>query len=839
MKRTLQLTTGIATVILAMALPGAAFAQDAPASNGTATTTDAAKTATADAKANPKDDSQVGEIVITGSRNPMKVLETSYGVSVLNQEAISKTNPVGLTDLASSVPGLQGEYANGEANSNLNVRGTEAGFISFISLQEDGLPTQYSPFFSEYEIRNDLSYGRVEAVLGGPSGIFTAQGAAATLNFQSRLPTKSEGEVKASIADFGEYRVDAFVGGPLDSKGLYAAVGGYFRQSNGSRNLGFMGNNGGQIRANIRKVWPNARLSFAVKHIDDRTDYVNPLPVDVSGTYPKALPGFNARDDSLVGPDLRFIDALSSNGRQRRDLATGQQAKITQFTLSGEYDLSDRVTVSNKMRYAKTKTSSLDVRGFANSSLENGATFLAAQLATLRAVYPTTASVRLVRASDGSVVANPATMNGNGLITSADTIDYFRDNSHFIDQFELNYKGERVKLTGGVQFWKINANSGMVSDRILHDIRNHASRMDVQALDASGRIVGHLTDNGVLTYSDVNNWGGLDTTSINPYANAEINVTSNFRIDAGIRYEHSTIKSWAEDVSFNAPVPASNYDASTLATRTLSVTPNGNFVHGSTTMESVSWTIGANLKLASDLAIYGRYASAGDMGFNNEFAFFSIPGFGTPANSNMGLTNKETRLNFGEVGIRYLGRVISGSITAFYTLHKNSGIVSVNSNGANIITPVDTKAYGAEFWFDVKPSDIFKVSFSGVVMSSKKTGSGFNSIPTYRLPGTQLRVSPTLTLGSLDINLTGQYYSTRWADQSATRKLPAYLDLSGTIGYEFAHGFKLSVQGRNLLNKLAFTSGNFREGFTQGPSPYGYASAVPGRVFRLVADVNF
>lgn len=833
MKRAFYLTSGIATAALATAMPVAAFAQDAGTPQATASDSGGKD------HAKKESDSQVGEIVVTGSRNPMKVLETSYGVSVLNEAQIARTSPVGLTDLASSVPGLQGEYSNGEVNSNLNVRGTEAGFISFISLQEDGLPTQYSPFFSEYEIRNDLTYGRVEAVLGGPSGIFTAQGAAATLNFQSRLPTTPEGEIRATISDRGEYRTDVFVGGPITNDGVYGAIGGYFRRGTGSRDLGFVGNNGGQIRANIRKVWSNARLSLSIKHIDDRTDYVNPLPVDVSGKYPKPLPGFNARDDSIVGPDLRFVDSITPGGRVLRDLADGQHAKINQITLSGEYDLSDKVTVSNKMRYVRTRTSSQDLRGHANGSLENGATFLADQLAVLQPYFPTATSVRLVRASDGSVISNPGTMNGNGLITSSDHIDYFRNNTHFIDQFEVNYNTKRLKLTGGVQFWSITTNSGDIQDTVLHDIKNHANLLDVEALDANGNVVGHLTDHGVLTYSGLDNWGGLDTTSINPYLNAEVNVTDNLRVDAGIRYEHSTIKSWAEDVSFGVPVPASDYNPNTLATRTLAVVRNGSFVHGRTTMTSVSWTVGANLKLSSDLAVYGRYASAGDMGYNNEFSYFSIPGFGAPADSNMRLTNKETRLKFGEIGVRYLGPVVSGSVTAFYTLHKNSGIISVLSNGVNVVTPVDTKAYGAEFWIDVKPSDIFRVTFSGVVMNSKKTGSGFQDIPTYRLPGTQLRVAPTLTLGKVELTATGAYYGMRWADQSATRKLPPYLDLSATAGYEVRNGFKLSVQGRNLLNKFAFTSGNFREGLTQGPSPWGYASAIPGRSLYLVADVKF
>ena len=826
----------LARTLLAGASMGALLST-APALAQTAAPTSAPAATTSDA--DNDSGAQVGEIVVTGTRNRMKVLETSYGVTVLNQEAIQHTNPVGLTDLASSIPGLQGEHANGETNSNLNVRGTEAGFISFISLQEDGLPVVYSPFFAEYEIRNDLSYGRVEAVLGGPSGVFTAQGAAATLNFLSRLPRTTEGEAKLSLTDFGEVRADAFYGGPIGHDGWYGAIGGHYRQSNGSRDLGFVGNRGGQVRASVRREWSNGSISLAYKHIDDSTDYVNPLPVDVSGRFPTALPGFNARDDSLVGPDLRFVHSISPGGAITRDLARGQHENSDQFTLAAEYHASDSITISNRMRYNNINTSSQDMRGFANASLVNANAYLASQLPVLQAAFPTATSVRLVRVGDGSVVANPGTMNGNGLITTSDAIDYMRHNKHFIDTFEVNYHNDRLNLTAGLQYWSVQQQSGMVSDRILHDITNHAHRMDVEALNASGQVVGHLTKDGVIAFSDVNNYGGLDTTSVNPYFNAQLEVSNNLRIDAGIRYEHAVIDGYAQDVNTGVANNGPYYDPRSIATYTYAVLPNSQSITGHTSWGAVSWTIGANLKLSSNLAVYGRYASAADMGFNNEFSFFSVPGFGTPASAHMGLTNTPTRLNFGEVGVRYLGSVVSGSVTAFYTLHKNSGVILALSNGGNQVFPVDTTAYGAEFWFDVRPSDNFNISLSGVVMDSKKTGSGFNAVPTYRLPNTQLRISPTWTLGRVRINATGQYYSTRYADQAATRQLPAYLDLSAGIAFQVNDALTLSLEGRNLTNAFAFTSGNFREGFTQGNSPFGYASAIPGRVLRLVADARF
>ena len=156
------------------------------------------------------------EIVVTGSgRGNLTALQTSYGITILNADDVSRNNPVGLADLVDAVPGLQGEFANGETNTNLNVRGTNGGFNAFISLQEDGLPVQYSPFFAEFELRHDLSYERVEAVLGGPSGIFTAQGAAATINYISRRPLTTEGEVGLAVTDYGQLRTDFFYGGPI------------------------------------------------------------------------------------------------------------------------------------------------------------------------------------------------------------------------------------------------------------------------------------------------------------------------------------------------------------------------------------------------------------------------------------------------------------------------------------------------------------------------------------------------------------------------------------------------------------------------------------------------
>ncbi len=814
------LLRSISTTVLCLSAFNAALAQDQTTSTASS-------------------DSFLDEIVVTGSTSGRTALETSYGVAAINAEDIFKDNPVGLTDLVDSIPGLQGEFANGEVNSNLNVRGTQAGFMAFISLQEDGLPVQYSPFFSEYELRYDLSYDRVEAVLGGPSGIFTAQGAAATINYISRMPTEETYKARFSVTDYGQYRGDLFVGGPIGDNGWFASLGGHYRRGDGIRDLGFTAANGGQIRANVKKEFENGSMTLAYKRIDDRTEYYAGLPVDVTGKHPRTLEGFDARDDTLVGPDLRYIDAKRPGGIARRDLADGQRSKTDQITLSFDYDIADNWSVTNKARYNKIRTNSHDLRGGANASLREAEDYVAEQLPVLAAAFPTTDSVRLVRVNDGQVITDPSALNGNGLLTISDTIDYTRRFEHFIDDLQVKYEGDRLNATFGLQYWDITSKSGDLQDQFLHDIQDNAMRYDVEALDAAGNVVGHLTDAGVITYGSLDNYGGLDTESINPYVNLEFDVTDRLRIDGGLRYESSDISGFAEDVSFVQPLPDSLNNPLVLADNSRLITRNGTILTGKTDFDEISWTVGGNYTLRDNLAVYGRYASAHDMGFLNEFSFFSIPAFGAPAGSNLGLTDDPTRLKFGELGMRYLGDMVSGYVTAFHTKHKDSGVIMVTDNSANVIIPVDTKAYGAEFEFDVRPIDNVNLNISGVIMDSERKGDGFSGKPLARLPETQLRFAPTWYLGNAELFATVQYYSKRYADQAITRKLPSYTSFDAGVSYLLKDNIRLTLQGNNLTDELAFTAGNFREPLVQGNNPYGYAQAIAGRNFRFSVDVDF
>ncbi|MCY4278202.1 MAG: TonB-dependent receptor [Gammaproteobacteria bacterium] len=786
------------------------------------------------------DTSFLEEIVVTGSaRRGRAALETSYGVAVLDSFLIRRGAPEGLTELVDAMPGLQGEFSNGEVNSNLNVRGTQGGFMSFISLQEDGLPVQYSPFFSEFELRHDLSYDRVEAVLGGPSGIFTAQGSAATINYISRRPTSTEGEARVSVTDYGQYKMELFYGGPIGDSGWHGTIGGFFRQGDGIRDTGYTAASGGQIRASAWKEFDRGTFTIAYKKIDDAAPYYNPLPTStIDSNSPDALVGFDARKDALAGPDVRIINSKRPGEIAPRDLSDGNQSLTDQLTLSLDYELGGNWSVSEKFRVSSIQTIAHDFRGGSDTAtLLQAPAYLASQLASLQEAFPTTESVRLTRVNDGMVVANPASLNGNGLLAIHDSIEYDRKVDNFINDLRVNWENHRVLFTIGLQSWDVRSDSFNIQDQFLIDIRPNAMRYNVEALDGDGNVVGHLTDNGIITHGSLDNYGGLDIVSNNLYVNVEFSLTDSIRIDAGVREERGEMSGWGEDVSFGVPIADSLNDPLVLADNSRSITRNGDIQTGETDYDSRSYTIGGNWAVTDQLAVYARWAQAQDMAFQNEFTFFNIPGFGTAAGSNLGLTDEATELEFAEIGVRYIGDRISGFLTYFDTVHKKSGNVEVDERGVNFFVPVDTIADGVEFWLDAEVLPNFDVNFSGVVMNSEQEGAGNQSAtPVPRLPETQLRLSPVLHLNKAQIFANAQYYGERWADRGDI-KLPSYTQFDLGVSYDVSPAMTLTLLAKNLTDAWGFTSGNFR-----GPVPGAtvrYNSTIPGRSFVVSASYAF
>jgi outer membrane receptor protein involved in Fe transport len=803
-----------------------------------------AQTSTA-AAASAKPTSELDEIVVTGTTIAQKILETSFAVTAVDQETLQNSPSIGLAALLTSVPGLYGEASAGEINLNISSRGVRGGFLEYISLQEDGLPFLYNGFLEELELRRDMTYSGMQVTRGGPSGVLTSNGAAAIVNFISRKATDTpEGEVSVSYYNYGEVRTEAFYGTPIGNSGdTSATIGGYYRRGDGVKNVGYDANDGGQVRASITHNFEQGSFTVNYKHIDDHTQFYLPQPVKITqdGSVQRIspIPGFNASTDYLQGADTQIVNIKSPNGNgQTINLQDGIWERSDTATFQVAYDWQNGLRWRDSLRIAKINSIDNDLRNLGgNNQIYNATSFLATdpRVANLISTFAPQGAVSaaLVRVGTGAVIANPATMNGNGLLTEMGANQFTQTSNEIINDSQLTFHTDKNDATLGLLSWNVNMDVSQIGVDFLLDVKNKANLIDVAAVNGAGKTVGHLTDKGVLAYDEGFANGTVSIKSNSLYFNDQFRPIDPLRIDAGVRYEKVKYKSTSEDTVSNPPLSGVP-DPSVLADQTGAGYGSGTYTNGRTDLSGTAWTVGANYLLADNFSVYGRFSNAFDTGIAN-FGVF-CPGSGC-------LPSALTRLRFGELGVRYSTQTFYAEVTGFRSTNTHISEV-IDNNGGQIF--LDNVATGAEIDAKWRPIDVFTLDFGGVVQHSKLTAVGgttsFDGNQIDRLPNVMLHLTPTVSLanGRASAYATVSYYGKRWGDLANTLQLDAYADLAAGVSYKVTPKTTLSVQGTNLTDKFSITEGNPRgNSVIAGTNSYGFARANLPRVIKATVDVKF
>lgn len=768
-----------------------------------------------------KKENQLNEIITTGTnRTAMTVLETSYATSIMTpKDMVRESAGMGVIDMLKGVPGLYGQSSGGEVGSSLSPRGLSSNFFTYISLQEDGLPVQYGGTYNEMQVRNDLTFGRVEVIRGGPSGVFAPNGAGAIVNFISYMPEGDPiGKVRLSVTDYGTTKGEFVYGGKMAEK-WYATIGGYYREGRGIKPRGYTNQLGGQIRAKVKREIEGGAITLSLKLIDDATPLYMTLPNQLSSDGKLSpIPGYNSQTQALAGPQTRFAFFRDQFGWSRDpgngipfDLAEGIHTKSKQLTFKFEKEFNEHISISNHTRVSLLKHNQTDFRnGGGNESIQKVSDYIAANEAGyLSAIGNGATAIQLKRHIDGGILSNSS--NGNGLVAPYKMLTDGNTRNVIINDFKFNIEAGGHHITIGNMYFNTLMKSYGAEQMMLIDLKEHANVIDIVGIDGTGAEVGQFTDGGVFPNSIYTIVGGNETQSISFIANDEYQVNDKLKIDAGVRYE--TINYSLDGVAFNG----SNY-------------------YQQRTFHDVAWTLGGNYKLNEKNALYSRYASGFDFGTRT----WDLWG------SNVADIDL-TRLVFSEVGFRHNGEIFAGALTAFRSVNKNVN-KTTGDQGQSI--SYDNVAMGLEFQGTVYVSTNFNVGLSGVVMNSELTGGAgkdlgdANSIlgkrPS-RTPNVQLRVTPTLYFanrkGQIDANI--HYIGNSYGDLMNTLEFPGYLLIGTGVHYEVYKNITLGLQTTNLTNAYGFTEGNPRGNVVSASdSPYAYARPILPRslLFTLTFD---
>ena len=781
---------------------------------------------------------ELEEIVVTGTTTKRRTkIETSVAITTADRGAMDRKVPAGTGDVLELVPGLWVEDSGGETAANVAVRGVVGqDQFRFVGVQEDGLPVIYSGELADQILRQDITIERLEAVRGGTSGVLTTNGPAALVNFITRRGTdEPEGDFRLTVSDYGTLRPEFFYGGPLTDD-WKIGIGGYWRTSNGVRNPGFTADRGGQVRVNLTRDLDNGVLNLSYKKLDENNIFYLPIPLQDQDD-PRGIPGFDPNYDTLVSNGMAGIGLRTPEGMRDFDLQDGFVTNADFFGLSFDYDFNDSLSIHNKMRYSDIYINGVAALNFSNAGLQlardyitnNSSALLAAEELAGRGAVDT----RLRYAATGEIIADPGSINGNGLVTTGLTLIQPRIFEEFIYDVRIAHQGDRNAFAVGVLYAASHVSRGVDLASFLTDVRGQPNLIDLVAIDAAGNVVGSQGENGILHPNIFGNNGSGDMDSISVYVNDEFQVTDNIRIDGGLRYE-TVDMDWSNEKFAVQPLPGTENDG--ITGNNMGNFGTGVFVPGDASFDELAWTAGFNYTFSDSLAIFGRYADN-----------FEIPRFGKgPESGNAGQT---TSITSYELGVRYyLGDTLGLSAVLFRTEFDDFAFRIPVPVAEDVL--IETISNGVEIEGVWQPMEDLLVSiagifqdatFEGIPERAERANASHNGNQITRTPNIQFNASSSYTLGDFEIFGTVAHFGKRYSDMANDVKLPPYTTVDAGLRYDVSDNINLQVKGSNLTNALGLQEGNPREGDFSETSASGlfYARPILGRNFTFVATYSF
>lgn len=313
----------------------------------------------------------VDEVIVTGVFDPRSRMEASVAISTMTSKDIEKITINSACDLLKNVPGVYVNTSLGEIRNTVYSRGVSVGSNDgasgyyYVSMQEDGLPVTnatFNNFGPDYYLRADATLDRLDAVRGGTASILGNNAPGGIFNYISKTGgEKVAGEVRAKYGLEGNginpyYRADFNVGGPLTKdKSIRFNIGGFYRKSDGARYPGYPMNNGGQVKANLVKLYKRGNLKLYAKYLDDKNAWYEFLPT--IGFNNPHLPDGVSQTNSVLIPSIQSKFEINQSGEyvtyDSRDKIHSVDKSIG---LNWEHHFDNGLKIDNKFRYSSKKS---------------------------------------------------------------------------------------------------------------------------------------------------------------------------------------------------------------------------------------------------------------------------------------------------------------------------------------------------------------------------------------------------------------------------------------------------------------------------------------------------
>ncbi len=779
-------------------------------------------------------------VVVTGTQTPRTKLETSNATTVLSAADLTQAAPRSTTEALRYVPGFtRVESSGGEVNENIGMRGILG--VEFVMFMEDGLPvfpTMHTYFMNADNLfRMDENIDRMEVVRGGSSALYGSNTPGAIVNYISKTGGPDvTGTMKVGGATQGLARYDFNTNGPLGDDWRFN-LGGFYRYDHGVRDPGFPGIRGGQFKASLTRQFPNGYLRTSLKYIDDRNQFILPLPFE-NAAHPQYVPGFSNFGSMNTNEGLDLSVPIPT-GALTLPLENGLRTKGSWLTADAGFDLGDGWHIQNGAQVMSDPGE--EWNAIVNNDMMQADTFAVGQvkrLARAGLADSTTATYGYVYTNHFDPLGNhevfTSSTTPNGLVGLMGEWHVEKPITAFQDQLSIKKSVDRSAFSATAYFANYTQTNHWNFTDVLTDIRDNPRFVDLVVYSGPDTI--DVTKNGFRNFLSYYQNGTGQATIFSGVGGAELALTDQLRADLGFRYEWDGYVQSAENVSSKDldGDPATVYDVEKFG--------NGTFNHFQRTIHDWAGSVGLHYALSSEFSIYALGSRAYKM---QELDFF------LQANqlAQLGDTSPPMHTGSLEGGIKYASRRWGLALNGFYTLLKNivdQGAEFDPASGRTVwkIRPrPQNRAYGVEIEGSAVPTQgltlLGQATILKAVVDTTIAGESWvrqSGVPTLlgNLAGTYSRGNVTL-LG--DVHYVGTRFSGE-INLSPRPELPKYAYANFGLSYRIPRqGIMISADLLNAFESTGLEEGNPR--LVGAVRPQFFARPILPRRFQVSMGYTF
>jgi outer membrane receptor protein involved in Fe transport len=759
-----------------------------------------------------EDDGMIG----TGVARARDRLDSATSTSSMASNEIVKMSATSLSDLFRNIPGIRSEASVGEGNNgSYTIRGlplasTGAKYLQF---QEDGLPVlEFGDILGlapDVFLRPDFNIAQIESIRGGSASPFASIAPGGVINLISHTGEIEGGSVQASAGlNFENFRTDFDYGTRL-SDTLRFHIGGFYREGSGPRGVGYTANHGGQVKFNITKDFSGGFIRLYAKLLDDHNAQYAGVPLAVSGTDAdpvyKDVVGLSANRGSLLSRNIAAFPVMDGNNNLSRfNVQDGAHVTAKSIGLETRFTISDW-TVSERMRFA-------DQSG--DMSFMFPLAVLPASVATFALGAPGGSLAYASGPQKGQQIANPAGLNGNGLLAFSGAIS---TNVRSADNFTNDLRISRVWNTGG---GSLTGTVGLYMSRqdvkfdralvdVLQDVRGNGSSSLIDVIKADGTL---RTQGGAVDFSgpSAGTHSSYDVaySVLAPYGSinfhkGKIAVGGSFRVDTG-KAEGS--------VRTNAPANLVTIDVNqdgviSDAERTFAVAPFSNAMPVDYRYHYVSYSGSVNYRASKDFSAFARYSRGARAGADRILFSPAV----SPVDGSLLLKQAAyDPVKQAEIGVKFRHNGLFANLTGYWAkVSETNTQLLPDANGMTTLVLISRsyRAFGGEFEGGWRKGP-FSLTVGATVTDAKITGAENPALvgnrPRHQAPLIfQFMPQYDTDLFTIGANVIGTTAS--YAQDDNRLRMPGFTTVNGVLQVRPIERLELSLNASNLFNTRALT----------------------------------